>query len=206
MAHQLRNDGEHDFGALESGEDRGMTSLRLSRTLAACCLALTLAVGPVAATVLYTYDDLGRVTSITYDDGKRVTYTYDPAGNRTQHTVDEVMNQLPVAVNDLLGIILMTSNVGVVYPLTNDSDPNNDILIVQSVTTPSLGTAVIGGGGSYVTYTYTASFALAPTTDSFNYTVSDGRGGMASATVNVDITQGEEPCVPPPGQLECEIE
>jgi hypothetical protein len=100
----------------------------------------------------------------------------------------------------------MTSNVGVVYPLANDSDPNNDILIVQSVTTPSLGTAVIGGGGSYVTYTYTASFALAPTTDSFNYTVSDGRGGTASATINVDIAPGEEPCVPPPGELECEIE
>lgn len=165
--------------------------LRLSRTLAASCVALTLAAGPAAATVLYTYDDLGRVTSITYDDGKRVTYSYDPAGNRTQHAVDDTMNLPPVAVNDVLGIVLLTSNVGVVYPLANDSDPNSDLLIVQSVTTPSLGTAVIGGGGSYVTYTFTASFGLAPTTDSFNYTVSDGRGGTASATVNIDIAPGE---------------
>jgi YD repeat-containing protein len=168
-----------------------MTGLRLSRTLAACCVAHALAAGPAAATVLYTYDDLGRVTSITYDDGKRVTYTYDPAGNRTQHAVDDTMNLPPVAVNDALSIVLLTSNVGVVYPLTNDSDPNTDLLIVQSVTTPSLGTAVIGGAGSYVTYTYTASFALAPTTDSFNYTVSDGRGGTASATVNIDIAPGQ---------------
>jgi YD repeat-containing protein len=74
-----------------------MMGLRLSRTLPACCVALALVLGPAAATVLYTYDDLGRVTSITYDDGKRVAYSYDAAGNRTQHTVDEVMNQPPVA-------------------------------------------------------------------------------------------------------------
>lgn len=178
---------------------------RCVRATAALSIALMLAAGPAAAAVLYTYDDLGRVTSITYDDGKRVTYTYDPAGNRTQHIVDEVVNQPPVAVNDALAIVL-TSAIGLASPLANDSDPNNDLLIVQSVTTPSLGSAVIGGGGSYVTYTYTASFALAPTIDSFNYTVSDGRGGTASATVHVDISSGEQPCVPPPGEFVCEIE
>jgi YD repeat-containing protein len=169
-------------------------------------VAALLASDTALATVLYTYDDLGRVTSITYDDGKRVTYSYDPAGNRTQHVVDEVGNQPPVAVNDAIGIDLNVSPSAAAYVLTNDSDPNSDILIVQSVTTPSLGTAVIGGGGSYVTYTFTGSYALAPTTDSFNYTISDGRGGTATATVNVDIFIGELPCVPPPGQFECEIE
>lgn len=159
------------------------------------------------ATVFYTYDDLGRVTSITYDDGKRVTYSYDPAGNRTQHLVDEVSNQPPVAVNDSGAVDLSLATSTIVYPLTNDTDPNGDILIVQSVTTPSLGTAVIGGGGSYVTYTYTASASLAPTIDSFGYTVSDGRGGTASATISIDIVAGGGgPCVPPPGQLECELE
>jgi YD repeat-containing protein len=170
---------------------------------ATVALALTLAAGPAAATVLYAYDDLGRVTSITYDDGKRVTYTYDPAGNRTQHVVDDVQNQWPTAVDDSMGVVLMTSNIGVVYPLANDSDPNSgDLLVVQSVTTPSLGTAMIGGGGSYVTYTYTGSYPSTSIVDSFNYTVSDGHGGTASATVNVDISPGG-PCVPPPGELEC---
>lgn len=161
------------------------------RASAALSMALLLAAGPASATVFYAYDDLGRVTSITYDDGKRVAYSYDAAGNRTQHVVDDGTNQPPVAVNDTLGIVLTTSNVGVVYPLANDSDPNSDLLIVFGVATPTFGTAVVGGGGSYVTYTYTASYALAPTVDSFNYRVSDGRGGTASATVSVDISPGE---------------
>lgn len=168
-------------------------------------LAATLVCNQAFATVLYAYDDLGRVTSITYDDGKRVTYSYDAAGNRTQHVVDEVANQPPVAANDTLYVDLNAGPFGIVFPLANDSDPNSDLLIVQSVTTPSLGTAVIGGAGSYVTYTFTASYALAPVADSFNYTVSDGRGGTASATVNVSI-ENNEPCIPPPGQINCEVE
>lgn len=36
-----------------------------------------------AETVTYTYDALGRLTSVTYSNGATVTYTYDAAGNRT---------------------------------------------------------------------------------------------------------------------------
>lgn len=157
------------------------------------------------ATILYTYDDLGRVTSITYDDGKRVTYTYDAAGNRTQHVVDQVANLPPTAVDDAIYVDLNTSPMGIVYPLSNDSDPNMDILSVQSVTTPALGTATIGGGGSYITYTYTASYALAPTVDIFNYTVSDGRGGTAVAAVEVTIENNSTPPCNPQIEI-CEIQ
>lgn len=169
-------------------------------------VAVILMSNSALATVLYTYDDLGRVTSITYDDGKRVTYSYDPAGNRTQHVVDEVANQPPVAVNDDLYVDLNFGPVAIAYPLANDSDPNSDILIVQSVAAPSLGAAVIGGGGSYVTYTFTASYALAPTADSFNYTVSDGRGGTATATVSVTITNTPPPPPCDPQREVCGIE
>ena len=36
-----------------------------------------------AATVQYTYDDTGQVTTTTYDDATRIEYTYDNSGNRT---------------------------------------------------------------------------------------------------------------------------
>lgn len=40
-----------------------------------------------AASASYTYDALGRVTSVTYDNGTVITYTYDSTGNLTNKTV-----------------------------------------------------------------------------------------------------------------------
>lgn len=39
---------------------------------------------PMAQSVSYTYDPLGRVSTATYPNGVTVAYTYDAAGNRTQ--------------------------------------------------------------------------------------------------------------------------
>ncbi|HWI54586.1 MAG TPA: Ig-like domain-containing protein [Desulfobacteria bacterium] len=36
---------------------------------------------PLASAVVYTYDDLGRLTSVTYDNGQHSGYSYDPGGN-----------------------------------------------------------------------------------------------------------------------------
>ena len=38
--------------------------------------------------VSYTYDALGRVTTVTYDTGVIVIYTYDANGNRTQQVIN----------------------------------------------------------------------------------------------------------------------
>lgn len=38
--------------------------------------------------VAYTYDALGRVTTVTYDTGVIVIYTYDANGNRTQQVIN----------------------------------------------------------------------------------------------------------------------
>ena len=37
--------------------------------------------------ILYTYDQLGRLTGVLYPSGKQITFTYDERGNRTQETV-----------------------------------------------------------------------------------------------------------------------
>lgn len=159
---------------------------RYLRAAIQAVVAMLVSAAIAGATVLYTYDDLGRVKSITYDDGKRVTYTYDAAGNRTQHVVDVLGNTPPVAVADS-GIVYTPTFSNVTVPvLTNDSDPDQDLLIVQSVTTPSFGSATITGGGSSILYAYPGSGPY-PLNDSFSYTISDGRGGVATATVDILI-------------------
>lgn len=91
------------------------------------------------------------------------------------------VNDPPVAVDDTA-----TTNreTAVTIPvLANDSDVDNDILFVDSVTQPAHGTAVINPDKT-VTYTPEMGF---DGLDSFTYTVSDGKGGLATATVTVDV-------------------
>ena len=40
-----------------------------------------------AASITYTYDNLGRIIQVTYSNGRVITYTYDAAGNRQTYTV-----------------------------------------------------------------------------------------------------------------------
>jgi hypothetical protein len=89
-------------------------------------------------------------------------------------------NQSPVTVADAI-----TAASGVAYtfnPLTNDSDPDGDTLIVQSTTQGAHGKVSINGSNLI----YTADTAYVGT-DSFSYTVSDGKGGTAIGTVNVTV-------------------
>lgn len=37
-------------------------------------------------TVTYSYDNLGRLTTITYSNGTQITFSYDTMGNRTAVT------------------------------------------------------------------------------------------------------------------------
>jgi predicted secreted protein len=74
--------------------------------------------------------------------------------------------------------------------LANDSDPDGDELILDAVSQPANGTAVVVG--ALITYTPDeGSWGV----DSFTYTISDGRGGTAQATVTITV---REPANTPP--------
>lgn len=89
-------------------------------------------------------------------------------------------NAPPVAVADSATAL---PGVPIAIPvLANDSDANGDPLVVTGVTDGAGGTAV--AGASSVTYTPAAGFAG---TDAFAYTIADGQGGTATATVLVTV-------------------
>ncbi|HLZ77169.1 Ig-like domain-containing protein [Phenylobacterium sp.] len=127
----------------------------------------------------------GGVVIIRYPTGTMTAVggTITQAGGYTIHTFTAngtfTRNSMPVAVND---VIVARGSAVTFDPRINDSDPDGDALTVYSVTSPTHGTAVIGGGGTQITYTPLAGY-IGP--DGFNYTVRDARGGMAGAAVSV---------------------
>ena len=112
------------------------------------------------------------------------TFTYtisDGQGGTATATVTvTVANRPPVAVADTVSTPVDTAVT--VSVLTNDSDPNGDPITVTAVTNGLHGTVAIVSG--LPVFTPAAGYSG---TDSFTYTISDGQGGTATATVNVSI-------------------
>jgi hypothetical protein len=96
-------------------------------------------------------------------------------------TVAMQANRDPVANNDSAA----TAGVPVVINvLANDSDPDGDPLSIVNVTTPINGGSAVRTGNA-VTYTPVGGFIGI---DRFSYTISDGRGGTATALVTVNVS------------------
>ena len=92
------------------------------------------------------------------------------------------VNQAPVAVDDA---VTYRNTGGIDYPvaaLANDSDPDGDALSYVSVTPASKGNAYLQGGQLFY-----KPFLGNTGTDSFTYTVSDGQGNTATATVTATL-------------------
>ncbi len=94
-------------------------------------------------------------------------------------------NDPPVAVDDFA--VTAKDTAVVINVLANDSDPNGDPLSIITIIQPEnkMGTVVINGDGT-VTYDPMPGWWGG---DSFQYVVSDGRGGEAVATVVLDVTR-----------------
>lgn len=153
-----------------------------------CCAvvatALALAAAPAMARDQFQYDALGRLIRVTHANGAVVQYSYDAAGNRTTVVsaldggVTPPVNHPPVAVDDT-GVEIERHTTGSIDVLNNDSDPDGDPLTITSVTGAG---ASIGPGGADITY---AAGGIGNRT--VGYTISDGRGGTASATVYISV-------------------
>ncbi len=109
-------------------------------------------------------------------------YTIEFQGQQVQIVSGNIPgeNRFPTAQADsgtTLSGAALTINV-----LANDSDPDGDLLSVAGFTQPAHGTVTQVSGG--LRYTPASGYVG---TDSFTYTISDGRGGTATGTVSVTV-------------------
>lgn len=102
-------------------------------------------------------------------------------------TVNTATNQLPVANNDSGYSTTRDTALTIAASalLANDTDPNGDPLTITGVSAGVNGTVSFNAQTSRVTFTPTTGYTGAA---SFSYTISDGRGGTATATANLTVT------------------
>jgi hypothetical protein len=96
------------------------------------------------------------------------------------------VNDPPVAGNDSASTRIETAVV--LQVLANDSDVDLDTLSISAVGATSNGTTI--NNGTSITYTPLPGFAGV---DVFEYTVTDGNGGFATAQVTVTVALTEDP-------------
>ena len=99
------------------------------------------------------------------------------------------INNPPIAQDDMASVEAGKSII--VNILSNDTDSDRDEITIAEVTSPSMGTVSISGD----TVIYTANSGIEGT-DIFSYTISDGNGGIDTATVTVGVTKQESNKLP----------
>ncbi len=103
-------------------------------------------------------------------------------------TVTPPVNRAPVAANDTGMVTGQGQVLQIAAPtlLANDNDPDGDPLTITGVSGAVNGAVGFNAQTNIVTFTPNAGYAGQA---SFNYAVSDGRGGTASASVGVAVTE-----------------
>ena len=118
--------------------------------------------------------DLGTVANASGGDGGDV-------GAFEVQGACAAANTPPDAVDDNASVN-KNSSANTIDVLANDTDADSDPLTITAVTQGAHGSVV--NNGTNVSYTPAAAFSG---TDSFTYTISDGRSGTDTATVNVTV-------------------
>ena len=116
------------------------------------------------------------------------TYTVNSSGVAETANVNVTVtgvNDAPLAQDDTLAPINEDTPLAITPAtlLGNDRDPNADPLTITSVQAPAGGTVALVNGN--VVFTPTPNYS-GPA--SFTYTISDGNGGTATATVNLTVS------------------
>jgi hypothetical protein len=173
------------IGTFTGGTD-GSTPLVVTLNASADNAAVQALVRDVAYTnVSDNPSGADRTVDVTVTDGDGGTSNVPVA---TVHVTP--VNDAPVANDDNVGAVKNHPATYAATTLTgNDTDAEGDTITITAVHNGTNGTVVLNGDGT-VTFTPTANY-FGPAT--FTYDVSDGHGGVDTATVNVDV----EPNTPP---------
>jgi outer membrane protein OmpA-like peptidoglycan-associated protein len=119
-------------------------------------------------------------------------YRFEKSTTTTTLGPREYTNHGPVAQDDS-ATVERDSSANAIAVLANDSDPDGDALTVTTVSSPTHGTAIPSASG--VDYTPAAGYLGS---DSFTYTISDGHGGTATATVHITVVTPNHPPIAGP--------
>ncbi|AWN52476.1 Mo-co oxidoreductase dimerization domain protein [Methylobacterium sp. 17Sr1-1] len=135
---------------------------------------------PSTGNGVYAYGSSSLFPTSTYQNTNYwVDVVFNPSGTAA--------NQSPVAVNDTGPAV--TKDTAVTFStstlLANDTDPNGDPLSVTSVGGATNGTVSLNSTNSTITFTPTTNYTGSA---GFTYTISDGRGGTASASVALTVS------------------
>ena len=119
--------------------------------------------------------------------GKTVTGTSQESGGDSDNNISNpghITNDEPIALSD--SALTTKNNLILITVLTNDSDPDGDTISIVGYTQGVHGSVVQEISGNRFNYTPETGFTG---NDSFNYTISDGNGGTATATVNITVNE-----------------
>ncbi len=132
---------------------------------------------------------LAEVTVRVQDNGGTANGGIDTSPPQTFFITVTPVNDPPVAIGDS---VYAHSQVTSAFPaaglLANDVDVDGDPLGISSVTSPSAAGAVVSLAGAVVNYHPPVNHSGS---DSFQYTVADGKGGASSAQVSVTVVRPE---------------
>ncbi|MGC4024892.1 MAG: DUF4082 domain-containing protein [Mesorhizobium sp.] len=131
-----------------------------------------------AANGVYAYGGTSSFPNQTY---QAANYWVDVLFNQSA-----AANTPPVATNDTGYTTTYNTafSVGAAALLANDTDADGDVLSITGVDQPVNGTVSYNTTTKTVTFTPTTGYSGAA---SFRYTVSDGKGGTATATVSLTV-------------------
>lgn len=121
-------------------------------------------------------NNAAQITGIGLFNGVRRAFLLSPTNNKA-----------PTVTNDRLAIEAIS--VTRINVLTNDHDADGDTLHIVAVTQGQAGSVTLEPG-DIIAYTPGNGFTGS---DSFTYTVADGKGGRATGTVSVEIVAGSLP-------------
>ncbi len=143
----------------------------------------------VAKSLLPNLGDTMKIQFVSRDSNWQVGASF---GNSYKLKTRNTINHPPIATND--NQTTYSAHPGTkhfIFVLENDSDPDGDALGISHVTQPSHGKTGIstaqGTPQKTVWYTPRTGFTG---TDSFTYTIQDTHGNSATATVTLNVTQG----------------
>ena len=147
-------------------------------------ITATLATGPASGTATIAAGVITYTPQANFHGSDTVTYVAnDGHGNTATGTLAITVNAVndpPVAVGDSLAID--EDGSGAVDVALNDSDLDGDALVIASITAPAHGTASFSG--TTISYAPAANYNGS---DALTYTISDGNGGTATASVAITV-------------------